>query len=81
MFGVAIDIALKVAVKGIYLLQGTFLNFKKPQFQTGLTKNPKMSKKCWNFHDFRLKNSQKWHFNLELWPSQQLHLSKRLRDY
>ena len=41
MFGVAIDIALKVAVKSNYVLQRTFINFNKPQFQTGLTKNPK----------------------------------------
>ena len=40
MFGVAIDIALKVAVKSNYVLQRTFINFNKPQFQTGLT-NPK----------------------------------------
>ena len=41
MFGVAIDIALKVAVKSNYVLQRTFIHFKKPQFQTGQTKNPK----------------------------------------
>ena len=41
MFGVAIDIALEVAVKNNYVLQRTFINFNKPQFQTGLTKNPK----------------------------------------
>ena len=46
MFGVAIDIALKVAVKSNYVFQRTFINFNKPQFQTGLTKNPKMTKKC-----------------------------------
>ena len=39
MFGVAIDIALKVAVKSNYVLQRTFINFNKPQFQTGLTKS------------------------------------------
>ena len=38
MFGVAIDIALKVAVKSNFVLQRTFINFIKPQFQTGLTK-------------------------------------------
>ena len=38
MFGVAIDIALKVAVKSNYELQRTFINFFKTQFQTGLTK-------------------------------------------
>ena len=43
MFGVAIDIALKVAVKSNYVLQGTFINFNKPQFQT---KIQKMTKKC-----------------------------------
>ena len=37
MFGVAIDIALKVAVKSYYDLQSTFINFNKPQFQTGIT--------------------------------------------
>ena len=46
MFGVAIDIALKVAVKSNNVLQRTFFNFHKPQFQTGQTKNPKMTKKC-----------------------------------
>ena len=45
MLGVAIDIALKVAVKSNYVLQRTFINFKKPQFQTGVTKNPKNDKK------------------------------------
>ena len=45
MFGVAIDIALKVAVKSNYVLQRTFINFNKPQFQTGLTKNPKNDEK------------------------------------
>ena len=40
MFGVAIDIALKQAVKSNYVLQRTFNNFYKPQFQTGLTKDP-----------------------------------------
>ena len=44
MFGVAIDIALKVAVKSNYVLQKTFINFNK--FQTGLTKIQKMTKKC-----------------------------------
>ena len=38
MFGVAIDIALKVAVKSNCVLQRTFINFNKPQFQTGSTK-------------------------------------------
>ena len=46
MFGVAIDIALKLAEKSNYVLQRTFINFNKPQFQTGLTKNQKMTKKC-----------------------------------
>ena len=46
MFGVAIDIALKVAVKSNFVLQRSFINFNKLQFQTGLTKNPKMTKKC-----------------------------------
>ena len=41
MFEVAIDIALKVALKSNYVVQRTFINFNKPQFQTGLTKDPK----------------------------------------
>ena len=41
MIGVAIDIALKVAIKSNYVLQRTFINFNKPQFQIGLTKNDK----------------------------------------
>ena len=45
MFGVAIDIALKVAVKSSYVLQRTFINFNKPQFQTDLRKNPKNDEK------------------------------------
>ena len=45
MFGEAIDIALKLAVKSNYVLQRTFINFNKSQFQTGLTKNPKNDKK------------------------------------
>ena len=45
MFGVAIDIALELNVKSNYVLQRTFINFNKPQFQTGLTKNPKNDKK------------------------------------
>ena len=50
MFGVAIDKALKVAVKSNYVLQRTFINFNKPQFQTGLTKNPKNGgKSCKKF--------------------------------
>ena len=32
MFGVAIDIALKVAVKSNYVLQRTFIKFNKPKF-------------------------------------------------
>ena len=46
MFGLAIDIALKVAVKSNYELQRTFINFFKTQFQTGLTKNPKNDENC-----------------------------------
>ena len=45
MFGIAIDIALKVAVKSNYVLQRSFMIFNKPQFQTGLTKNPKNDEK------------------------------------
>ena len=41
MFGVAIHMALKMAIKSNYVLQKTFTNFYKPQFQTGPTKNPK----------------------------------------
>ena len=44
MFGVAIHIALKMAIKSNYVLQKTFTNFYKPQFQTGPTKNPKTRK-------------------------------------
>ena len=62
MFRVAIDIALKVAVKSNYVLQRTFINFNKLHFQPGLTKNPKndekSKKKCQKFHYVRLKNSQ-----------------------
>ena len=32
MFGVAIYIALKMAIKSNYVLQKTFINFNKPQF-------------------------------------------------
>ena len=41
MFGVAIHIALKMGIKSNYVLQKTFTNFYKPQFQTGPKKNPK----------------------------------------
>ena len=41
MFGVAIHIALKMAIKSNYVLQKIFTKFYKPQFQTGPTKNPK----------------------------------------
>ena len=44
MFGVAIHIALKMAIISNYVLQKTFTNFCKPQFQTGPTKNPKDEK-------------------------------------
>ena len=44
MFGVAIHIALKMAIKSNYVLQKTFTNFYKPQFQTGPTK--KKTKNC-----------------------------------
>ena len=46
MFGVAIQIALKMAIKCNYVLQKTFTNSYKPQFQTGPTKNPKRRKNC-----------------------------------
>ena len=45
MFGVAIDIAFKVAGKSTYVLQRTFINFNNFQFQSGLTKNPKNDEK------------------------------------
>ena len=48
MLGVAIHIALKMAIKSIYVLQKTFTNFYKPQFQTGPTKNPKKRRKNCN---------------------------------
>ena len=70
MFGVAIDIALKVAVKSNCVLQRTLINFNKSQFQTGLTKNTKNDEKVLKISLFRLKNSQKCLFNLELRPSQ-----------
>ena len=44
MFGVAIHIAIKMATKGNYVLQKTFTNFYKPQFQTDPTKNLKKDK-------------------------------------
>ena len=44
MFGVAIDIALKVAVKSNYVLQRTFINFNKLQLQTKLQKRRKSAK-------------------------------------
>ena len=48
MFGVAIHIALKIAIKSNYVLQKTFTNFNEPQFQTGPTKNPKKRRKNCN---------------------------------
>ena len=45
MFGVAIHIALKLAIKSNYVLQKTFTKFYKAQFQTGPTKNPKKDEK------------------------------------
>ena len=38
MFGVAVHIALKMAIKSNYVLQKSFTNFYKPHFQTGPTK-------------------------------------------
>ena len=49
MFGVALHIALKMAIKCKYVLQKTFTNFYKPQFQTGPTKNPKKRQKLQHF--------------------------------
>ena len=37
MFGVAIHIALKMAIKSNYVLQKTFTNFYISQFETGPT--------------------------------------------
>ena len=48
MFGVAINIALKMAIESNYVLQKTFANFYKPQFQTGPTKIRKKTKKLQN---------------------------------
>ena len=48
MIGVAIHIALKMAIKSNYVLQKTFTNFYRPQFQTGPTKNPKKRQKNCN---------------------------------
>ena len=53
MFGVAIYIALKLAIKSKYVLQKTIINFHKPQFQTGPTKNPEKDDK--NLQHFGLK--------------------------
>ena len=47
MFGVAIDIALKVAVKSNYVLHRNFINFSERQFQTVL-KIQKMTKSAKN---------------------------------
>ena len=66
MFGVAIHIALKIAIKSIYVLQKTFTNFNKPQFQTGATKIRK--KKTKKLQYFGIKNFWKWPVNLELRP-------------
>ena len=49
MFGVAIHIALKMAIKSNYVLQKTFTNFYKTQFQAGPTKNPKKDEKIATF--------------------------------
>ena len=49
MFGVAIHIALKIAIKSNNVLQKTFSNFYKPQFQSGPTKNPKKRRKIATF--------------------------------
>ena len=49
MFGVAIHIALKMAIKTNYVLQMTLTNLYKPQFQTGTTKNPKKDEKIATF--------------------------------
>ena len=62
MFGVAIDIALKVAVKSNYALKRTFINCNKPQFQTGLTKNPKNDKKVLKISLFQAQNLPKMTF-------------------
>ena len=52
MFGVAIDIALKVAVKSNYVLQTTSINFNKPKTNKKLTKNPKNDEKVLKFSLF-----------------------------
>ena len=49
MFGLAIHIALKMTINSNYVLQKTFTNFYKPQFQTGRTKNPKKDEKIATF--------------------------------
>ena len=48
MFGAAIHVALKMAIKSNYVLQKIFTNFYKPQFQTGPTKNPEKRRKNCN---------------------------------
>ena len=57
MFGVAIHIVLKMAIKRNYVLQKIFINSYKPQFQAGSTKNPNIDEKCKKLHHFGLKNS------------------------
>ena len=52
MIGVAIHIALKMAIKSNYVLQKTFTNFYKPQFQTGPTKNPMDKLQHFGFKNF-----------------------------
>ena len=54
MFALAIHIAPKMAIKSNYVLQKTFTNFYKPQFQPGPTKNLKKRQK--KLQNFGLKN-------------------------
>ena len=56
MFGVPKHIAHKRVIKSNYFLQKTFINFYKPQFQTGSTKNSENEKTRKKMQHFGLKN-------------------------
>ena len=49
MFGVPKHIALKMVIKNNYVLKKTFINFYKPQFKTGPTKNDEKTRKIATF--------------------------------
>ena len=56
-FGAPKHLALKMAIKRNYLTPNTIMELHKAQFQTGLTKIGKMTKKCENLQHFGLKTS------------------------